>query len=89
MVLECLCRQELSSLFTFKDDTSSTRERKKAEVTFSNQEILIVQIKNIFQVIMMPPFIAPKTEVKVTDISNIDPSNITFSSNTQPSRNVW
>ena len=27
-----LCRQELSSAFTFKDDTSSSRERKKAEV---------------------------------------------------------
>ena len=70
MVLECLCRQELSSLFTFKDDASSTRERKKMEVILKLEGS---GTSSIFQVIMMPPFIAPKTEVKVTNISTFTP----------------
>ena len=42
-------RQELSATFTFMDETSSRRERKKTEV------------------VTLPPFLAPKTEVKVGD----------------------
>ena len=61
-----LCRQELSSAFTFKDNTSSTRERKKTEV-MSQGCLGVVYFYNIFQVIMMPPCIAPKTEVKVKE----------------------
>ena len=97
-----ICRQELSSPFTFKDDASSSRERKKAEVmdvmnTNQPQKIFKIFLKSfewdlltkefdlptnhrnyltssryyfneIFQVVMMPPFIAPKTEMKVKEL---------------------
>jgi len=64
-------RQELSSPFTFKDDASSSRERKKAEV------------------VMMPPFIAPKTEVKVEIVVHEGTIKIPFVAHLTSGNSKW